>query len=398
MLGADKIAVLDQGRLVGEGAGEELLARGGLSARLYRIQQESLGWAAGHEQPQAAEEFNREQQRAALPRRAFSGKVSLFQNPAGFGIGSLNSPVSGGGSGGGFMERKSFGEGVFFALVSFLLWGVLPVYWHFLASINPFHILAARILLSAVLTALILLARKNTAWLRALARRPSLFFLAGSSALITANWGVYIWAVNSGHTVDCSLGYYINPLLSVVLGLVFFRERLLPLQWAAFGIACAGVLLLTVLSGVFPWIALLIALSFGFYGLIKKKTPCSSLESLGAETLLASPVALLLLAFCGGGFGGLAKTVPPLWMPVLLAGPITTIPLYFFSKGTRILPLSAVGFMQFINPTLQFFSGVVILKEPFPVWKLPAFIVIWAAVILYSLSLIPGKKKEKRHV
>lgn len=296
------------------------------------------------------------------------------------------------------MEKKSFGEGVVFTLVSFLLWGVLPVYWHLLASINPFHILAFRILFSAALTALILLARKNTAWLKALARRPSLFFLAGSSVTITANWGVYIWAVNSGHTVDCSLGYYINPLLSVVLGLVFFRERLLPLQWAAFGIACAGVLLLTVLSGVFPWIALLIALTFGFYGLIKKKTPCSSLESLGAETLLASPAALLFLAFCGGGFADLGKIGPPLWMPVLLAGPITAIPLYFFSRGARILPLSAIGFMQFINPTLQFFSGVVILKEPFPAWKLPAFGIIWLAAILYSLSLIPGKKKAAIHV
>jgi chloramphenicol-sensitive protein RarD len=290
------------------------------------------------------------------------------------------------------MEKKSFSEGVFFVLVSLLLWGVLPVYWHFLASINSFHVLALRILFSAVLTASILLARKNTAWLSALTRRPSLLFLAGSSVMITVNWGTYIWAVNSGRTVDCSLGYYINPLVSVVLGLIFFREQLFPLQWAAFGIACAGVLALTILSGVFPWTALIIALSFSFYGLLKKKTPATSLESLGAETLLASPIALLLLAFCGGGFADLAKISPPLWIPMLLAGPITTIPLYFFSRGTKILPFSATGFLQFINPTLQFFSGVVILKEPFPVRKLPAFIIIWVAVILYSISLIPGKR------
>ncbi|MDR0710331.1 MAG: EamA family transporter RarD, partial [Spirochaetaceae bacterium] len=243
------------------------------------------------------------------------------------------------------MGKKSFGRGVFFVLVSLLLWGILPVYWHLLASINPFHILALRILFSAVLTASILLARKNTAWIKALTRRRSLFFLAVSSAVITVNWGVYIWAVNSGRTVDCSLGYYINPLVSVVLGLVFFRERLLPLQWAAFGVACAGVLLLTVLSGVFPWTALIIALSFSFYGLLKKKMPTAPLESLGAETLLASPVALLLLAFYGGGFADLAKIGPPLWIPMLLAGPITTIPLYFFSRGAKILPLSAAGFL-----------------------------------------------------
>jgi chloramphenicol-sensitive protein RarD len=290
------------------------------------------------------------------------------------------------------MEKRSFGRGVFFVLVSLLLWGILPVYWHLLASVNPFHILALRILFSAVLTASILLARKNTAWIKALTRRRSLLFLAGSSAVITVNWGVYIWAVNSGRTVDCSLGYYINPLVSVVLGLVFFRERLLPLQWAAFGVACAGVLLLTVLSGVFPWTALIIALSFSFYGLLKKKMPAASLESLGAETLLASPVALLLLAFCGGGFADLAKIGPLLWIPMLLAGFITTVPLYFFSRGTRILPFSVTGFLQFINPTLQFFSGVVILKEPFPVRKLPAFIIIWSAVLLYSMSLISARR------
>jgi chloramphenicol-sensitive protein RarD len=272
---------------------------------------------------------------------------------------------------------------------------MLPLYWHLLVSVNALHILALRILFSAVLTASILLARKNTAWLKALTRRRSLVFLAGSSVVITINWGVYIWAVNSGRTVDCSLGYYINPLVSVVLGLIFFRERLLPLQWAAFGIACAGVLLLTVFSGVFPWAALLLALSFGFYGLLKKKTPITSLESLGAETLLASPVALLLLAFSGGGFADLTKISPPLWIPLILAGPVTTIPLYFFSRGARILPLSATGFLQFINPTLQFVCGVVILKEPFPAWKLPAFIIIWTAVILYSVSLIPAKRPRR---
>jgi chloramphenicol-sensitive protein RarD len=276
--------------------------------------------------------------------------------------------------------------------MSLLLWGVLPVYWHLLASVNSFHILAFRILFSAVLTAAILLARKNTNWLKALIRRDSRLSIVGASVMITSNWGVDIWAVNSGRTVDCSLGYYINPLLSIVLGLIFFRERLLPLQWAAFGVACAGVLLLTILSGVFPWVALMVAFSFAFYGLLKKKTSLPALESLGAETLLASPVALLLLAFCGGGFADLTKIKTLLWIPALLSGIITTVPLYFFSKGTKLLPLSAIGFLQFINPTLQFISGVAILGEPFPAWKLPAFIIIWVAVILYSVSLLPKKR------
>jgi chloramphenicol-sensitive protein RarD len=284
--------------------------------------------------------------------------------------------------------------GVVFVVVSLILWGVLPVYWHLLTPINSFHILALRILFSAVLTAALLLAQGNTTWLKALVKPGSRFFLAGASVMITINWGVYIWAVNSGRTVDCSLGYYINPLVSVVLGLIFFRERLLPLQWAAFGIACTGVLFITILSGGFPWVALIIALSFGFYGLLKKKTPCTALESLGAETLLASPIALLLLAFCGGGFTDLTKIQGLLWIPVLLTGPITALPLYFFSKGTRLIPLSTMGFLQFINPTLQFFSGVVILGEPFPAWKVPAFIIIWVGVLLYSLSLIPQKRSN----
>jgi chloramphenicol-sensitive protein RarD len=199
---------------------------------------------------------------------------------------------------------------------------------------------------------------------------------------------LYIWAINAGHTVESSLGYYINPLVSIVLGLIFFGEALSPLQWVAFGFAAAGVSLLTVFSGTFPWISLGLALSFGFYGLFKKKVDAGSLETLGAETLLASPLALLFILLPGGALRSLHELSGGLWVLLLLAGAVTTIPLYCFARGAKLLPLSALGFIQFVNPTMLLFTGIFIFGEPFPVRNLLAFALIWTSVILYSVSLL----------
>ncbi|GHV17203.1 membrane protein [Spirochaetia bacterium] len=290
------------------------------------------------------------------------------------------------------MRQASWRKGAIYALLCYILWGILPVYWKLLSSINSFHILGFRILLSLMLIACLLLPQKNTRWITILRDPKKRRLVIASSVMITANWGIYIWAVNAGHTVECSLGYYINPLISVLLGLIFFRERLMPLQWAAFGSAAIGVIIMTIFTGVFPWISIGLALTFGFYGLLKKKLDGGSLETLGTETLLASPAAILLLALPGGGFADIPAIVPLVWLPLILAGVITTVPLFFFAKGAKLLPLSAIGFLQIINPTLQLFSGVFLFGEPFPVRNLGAFAFIWASVILYSLSFVVGKK------
>ena len=301
------------------------------------------------------------------------------------------------------MNVSPFGKGLFFACSAFFLWGILPLYWRFLIGVHPLHILSLRILLSLVLVAAILLARKNVAWLLVFRNPKKAALLVLTGLLLCTNWGLYIWAVNQERTIEASLGYYINPLVSILLGLLFFRERLRPLQWIAVAVAFSGVLLITVLSGLLPWISLVLAATFGFYGLLKKMHSLSALESLGAETLASVPVgiAILLLGFGGGNgnvaFAGLSGLGYFAGLPVhtlallALCGAVTALPLYLFARSTKLLPLSTVGFTQFIGPTLQFLIGLLVFGEAFPSYYLAAFVMIWAAVVLYVVSL-RGKK------
>ncbi|MDR0487734.1 MAG: EamA family transporter RarD [Treponema sp.] len=289
------------------------------------------------------------------------------------------------------MDKPS--RGIFFAVLAYVLWGILPLYWKLLASVNSLHILGFRILFSLLLTSAVLFPLKKISWLRIFKDRRKSVLLSLAAFALSANWGLYIWAVNSGHTIETSVGYYLNPLISIVLGLCFFREKLKPPQWAAFGLAMAGVAVITVSSGAPPWISLSLALTFGFYGLIKKTVNLSALESLGAETLIASPLGLALL-FLVPGTGGLTGLPVSTLALLLLCGAVTTLPLYFFAKGTKLLPLSTMGFIQFISPTLTFLEGVFIFKESFPPRKLLAFGCIWAAVILYIVSLKKGNDRR----
>jgi chloramphenicol-sensitive protein RarD len=286
-----------------------------------------------------------------------------------------------------YMNNSSFGRGVISAVLAYSLWGILPLYWKLLAFVTPPHILAFRILFSLVLVSVLLLVMKNTAWLTLFRNKMKASLLILEALAISVNWGLYIWAVNQGHTIEASLGYYINPLVSVILGLIFFRERLGVLQWTAFGIGSLGVLLMTILSGTPPWISLGLALSFGFYGLLKKKISLSVLESLGAETLVAAPLGLALLFFPWGNFSDISGLSVPSWLLLSSIGLATTLPLYLFGQGAQRLPLSAVGFIQFISPTLQFFLGIFVFGESFPVRNYAAFALIWTSVILYSISL-----------
>jgi chloramphenicol-sensitive protein RarD len=290
-------------------------------------------------------------------------------------------------------KPPSLGKGVFYAALAYVLWGILPLYWKLLAAVQPVHILAARILFSLFFVGLLLLARKNILWLQVFREPKKRPLILLSALVVSCNWGLYIWAVNMGHTIEASLGYYINPLVSIVLGLVFFRERLSPVQWIAFALAAAGVSIVTILSGTFPWISLGLALSFGFYGLLKKKISFGPLEGLGAETLAASPIAAALLIFPINNLGYLGGLSPAMWGGIILCGVVTAFPLYCFARGAKLLPLSALGFIQFINPTFVFILGVFIFHEPFPVHNLAAFGCIWLSVILYSVSLFLPKKR-----
>jgi chloramphenicol-sensitive protein RarD len=295
---------------------------------------------------------------------------------------------------------KDFRKGVSLAVLSYCIWGALPLFWKMLAAAAPMHILAFRIIGSLLFVSAILLYRKNFTFLRHFRERRERFYIICAALLVTFNWGLYIWTVNTGHAIWASLGYYINPLVSIVMGLVFFRERLSALQWAAFVCTSVGVIALTVMSGELPAASLALALSFGAYGLVKKKMSAGALQGLGAETLAAFPVAIALILFpfggiLGGGAASLFGTLPDLarygallWLGFLLAGPATATPLLMFAESARLIPLSALGFIQFLSPTFTLIIGVFVFKEHFSTVYLAAFSFVWLGVLLYSISLL----------
>ncbi len=279
---------------------------------------------------------------------------------------------------------------VLYALAAYTLWGVLPLYWKYLSAVDALQIMSCRILFSLIFVWILLALRRDAAWLRILKDRGKLGLLAVSSLLIAVNWLIYIWAVNSGHTVEASLGYYMNPLVNVFLGMLFFKERFPRIQWIAFFMAAVGVVVLAVFSGGIPWISLLLALSFALYGMAKKTVQIDTLTALAAETLILLPIAAVILvvrhAQGTGAFSG-----PPARSLVLAAsGIITALPLYWFALGARRLPLSTLGFLQFVSPTLQLLSGVFLFGEAFPAPNLIAFGLVWSGLALYLLSYLPS--------
>jgi chloramphenicol-sensitive protein RarD len=289
---------------------------------------------------------------------------------------------------------SSIKRGVLLVVFSHAFWGIMPVYWHLLGFASPLRILGGRIVFAMCFTALALVALGNKSWLALLASREKRLFTILCGITISLNWGSYIWAVNNGHTIDASLGYYICPLMSVLLALIVLREKLRPLQWVAFGFASLGVVLMSVFSGVFPWAALLIAATFSCYALFKKKNKAGALEALGAETLAVLPLGLALLVLPPAG---LARIDFPLeWLLIASSGIITALPLYTFARGAKLLPLSATGFLQFINPTILFFLGVFAFGEEFAPKKLWAFGCIWIAVVLYCVSLAGAGKAQAK--
>jgi chloramphenicol-sensitive protein RarD len=294
---------------------------------------------------------------------------------------------------------KDFKKGTALAVLSYCIWGALPLFWKMLSAAAPLHILAFRIIGSLLFVTAILLCKKRFTFLRHFRDRKDRAYIICAALLVTFNWGLYIWTVNTGHAIWASLGYYINPLVSIVMGLIFFRERLSALQWAAFACTSAGVLALTVMSGDLPVVSVALALSFGAYGLVKKKIQVDPLETLGAETLAALPVALILLIFPFGSvlgdeaaalFGSpssLARYGLVLWIGFLLAGPATATPLLLFSESAHLIPLSALGFIQFLSPTFTLLIGVFVFNEHFSTEYRVAFLFVWLGVLLYSISL-----------
>jgi len=278
-------------------------------------------------------------------------------------------------------------RGLQIAIGSFVLWGVMPLYWHLLKAIPSFQIVLHRILWSAVLVCAWLTWTRGRGWLRAVLAQPrAAGLLALSGLLIGFNWGLYIWAVNAGHVVESSLGYFINPLLNVVLGVLVFRERLTRMQTVSVALATLGVLWLTWRFGSPPWIALALAGSFALYGLIRKIIAVDSVGGLAVESLYLLVPALAVLGWIeangqGGFFGG--------WWPwqdalLVMSGVLTALPLIGFAYAVRRVPLSTVGLLQYTAPTLQFLIGVLVFDEVFDRDRAIGFALIWVALVMFA--------------
>ena len=278
-------------------------------------------------------------------------------------------------------------RGLWAAILSFLLWGVMPLYWHLLKAVPSLQIVLQRIVWSALFVAAFLLWRDGRGWLKQALAQPRLrWALALSGVLIAFNWGLYIWAVNAGHVVETALGYFINPLLNVVIGVLFLKERLRAMQWLSVAIAFAGVLWLTFQYGRFPWIAMSLATSFGLYGVIRKLVQVDSVTGLGVESAyLLPPVLALLLWFEASGQGVVAAGHGAwTWALLVLSGIATALPLVGFAYAVRRVPLTTVGILQYIAPTLQFLIGVFLLHEPFDRARLVGFACIWLALAVFA--------------
>lgn len=290
------------------------------------------------------------------------------------------------------MESPSSRKGMIYTAGAYLMWGLLPLYWKLIESVAAEEILAHRIIWSFMFMLFVLgiskrLGQLLAEWKRLLHQPKSFIFLIIASLLISINWFLYIWAVNHDHIIETSLGYYINPLISILLGMVVLKERLNFWQLFSVALAAAGVTILTVQFGSFPWVAISLAVSFGIYGLAKKTANFDAAIGLTMETLVITPLALIYLLFLQVN-GSISFGSSSLSDSLLLmgAGIATAMPLLYFAKGARLIPLSMLGFLQYISPTISLCIGVFLYHEHFTRAHMTAFFFIWTALITFSFA------------
>lgn len=282
-------------------------------------------------------------------------------------------------------RQKGFAAG----FTAYLIWGFLPVYWKLLGVVPSLELLAWRVAGCSVFAWIVVLTRGRRSS-RSLFTRRTIRLLITAALLIAANWGLYIWAVNSERILEASLGYYINPLVNVVLGVLFFSEPLGPRRKIAIILALVGVVLMTLYAGVFPWVSLVLALTFGFYALTVKKLPqeLDSIEVLAWVTGILGPFAAGYIVFAAlSGTGGgwhLVGYGPTVTVLLLVAGLVTLLPLWLFGVGAKRLPLGVLGFLQYVAPTLMLLLGVLVYGEPFGGFRIAAFALVLAALAVYS--------------
>lgn len=295
------------------------------------------------------------------------------------------------------MSYPNLRRGYLLGLSAYLIWGLFPLYFKLLERVPALEIVVQRALGAAVIGSLLLLVWKHPGWWRQLRERPRLFgLLTLSGLLIASNWLIYVWAVNNGRMLETSLGYYINPLINVLLGMLFLGERLRPLQWLAMGLALLGVLVQLWQLGELPWLSLTLALTFGLYGLLRKRAPVAALPGLVVEAWLLAPLALGWLLLHPAAVSGQAAfwtTREALWL--LAAGPITLLPLICFNAAARHLPFTSLGFLQYLAPTLVLLLAVLVFDEPMGAARALSFAFIWAALLVFSVDSVRAYRRNR---
>lgn len=280
-------------------------------------------------------------------------------------------------------------RGILNGLGAYILWGMFPLYWKFLQHVPAMQIIGHRIAWSFVLLAFVILFKGQWKNFRESVSSIKIFMIYfTASALLSVNWFIYVWGVNSGRIVEASLGYFINPIFCVMLGMIFFHERLRLFQWIPVILATAGVIYLTLQYGRVPWIAITLAFTFGFYGLVKKLAPLDSLFGLTFETAIAFPLALAYLVFAGinGGTGSFPSEDNLSNILLIGTGVVTSVPLLLFASAARQIPLTMIGILQFISPTIQFLIGVLVYNEIFDRSDMIGFGLVWVALIIFWLE------------
>jgi chloramphenicol-sensitive protein RarD len=295
---------------------------------------------------------------------------------------------------GGTGDQKT---GLLYGIGAYGIWGLFPLYWPLLEPAGAVEILAHRMAWSLVAVALALVVVRRWAWIPALLRQPrKLGLIALAASVITLNWGVYIWAVNAGHVVESSLGYFINPLVTIAMGVVLLKERLRPAQWAAVGIAFAAVVVLAVGYGRPPWISLVLAFSFATYGLVKKKVNLGGLESLGAETAMLFLPAVGYLVWLGSTGKAAFGTAGVGHMALLAStGLVTAVPLVCFGAAAIRVPLSTLGLLQYLAPVFQFLVGVLYFREAMPPERWAGFALVWLALTLLTWDALRTARRTR---
>lgn len=294
------------------------------------------------------------------------------------------------------MDKKEYIKGLISGGLAFTLWGLLPLYWKMLKVISPYQIFAHRVFWSLIFIWTILLYKgKLKSYFKTISNKETLKGVLAPAIFISINWLTYIWGVNNNYVIECSLGYYLNPLVLTMFGAIFFHERLGRLQKIGLGFAVVGVMIKTLSYGKVPWLALILAVSFAIYGLLKKKSGYSSLMGLGFETLIVAIPATVYLLFVEATSKGIIGNLSPwFWLLIATSGMVTAVPLLLYAEGTKRLPLTVVGFLQYIAPTIGLFLGIFVFKEPFKAIELIPFSLIWLGLACFSYSQYHMLKKR----